>query len=90
MIVATTKVEDIDRFLKVFSAEGLEKRKKHGCKGSTVFRDPNEADRVWAVFDWDEKGWQSFVSDPEVPPILKEAGHKDKPQVAKFAGKYGA
>ncbi len=32
-----------------------------------------------AIFD---AGWQSFVSDPEVPPILKEAGHKGKPQAA--------
>ena len=41
-----------------------------------VFRDPSEENRVWALFDWDEKGWRSFVSDPEVRPILKEAGHK--------------
>lgn len=90
MILATTKVEDVDRFLKIFATKGAEKRKQHGSKGSIVFRDPNEADRVWAIFDWDEKGWQSFVSDPEVPPVLKEAGHKDKPQVAKLAGRYGA
>ena len=38
------------------------------------------------IFDWDEQGWQSFVSDPEVPPIMKEAGHKSKPQAAQFAG----
>ena len=90
MILATTKVEDFDRFLKIFSTKGAEKRKQHGCKGSTVFRDPTEADRVWAIFDWDEKGWQSYVSDPEVPPILKEAGHTGKPQVAKLGGQYGA
>src|SRR3954465_12714189 len=24
------------------------------------------------VFDWDAEGWQSFVSDPDVPPILQE------------------
>lgn len=90
MILATTRVEDVDQFLRVFSTTGAEKRAQHGCKGSTVFRDPNEADRVWAIFDWDEKGWQSFVSDPEVPPILKEAGHKDKPQVATLSGQYHA
>jgi quinol monooxygenase YgiN len=90
MILATTTVEDFDRFLKIFSTKGAEKRKQHGCKGSTVFRDPNEADRVWAIFDWDEKGWQSFVSDPQVPPIMKEAGHKGKPQAATLAGKYNA
>lgn len=90
MILATTKVENIDRFLKIFSTTSAEKRKQHGCKGSVVFRDPNEEDRVWAVFDWDEKGWQSFVSDPEVPPIMKEAGHKGKAQVAKLSGRYGS
>jgi hypothetical protein len=90
MILATTKVEDFDRFLKIFSTKGAEKRKQHGSKGCTVFRDPAEADRVWVLFDWDEKGWQSFVSDPEVPPIMKEAGHKGKPQAAVLGGKFNA
>ena len=90
LMLATTKVEDVDRFLKIFSTTSLEKRKQHGSKGAIVFRDPNEADRVWVVFDWDDKGWQAFVSDPGVPPILKEAGHKGKPQVAQLGGQYGA
>lgn len=90
MILATTKVEDFDRFLKVFSTKGAEKRKQHGSKGSIVFRDPTEHDRVWAIFDWDEKGWQSFVTDPDVPPILKEAGHQDRPQMARLGGQYDA
>jgi quinol monooxygenase YgiN len=90
MLLATTKVEDVDRFLKIFSTKGAEKRKQHGCKGSTVYRDPNEDNRLWAIFDWDEQGWKSFVSDPEVPPILKEAGHVGKPQVATLGGQYGA
>jgi quinol monooxygenase YgiN len=90
MRLATTKVEDVDRFLKVFSTKGAEKRKQHGCKGSTVYRDPNEDNRVWAIFDWDEQGWKSFVSDPEVPAILKEAGHTSKPQMASLGGQYDA
>ena len=90
MLLATTRVEDIDRWLKIFSATSAEKRKQHGSKGSHVFRDPNEGDRVWAIFDWDEQGWQSFVSDPEVPPILQEAGHKGRPQAAELLGQYDA
>ena len=39
------------------------------------------------IFDWDEAGWQSFVSDPEVPPIMQEAGHTSKAQTAEFAGR---
>ena len=72
------------------SEKGAEKRKQHGSKGSTVFRDPNESDRVWALFDWDAAGWRNFVSDPEVPAIMQEAGHKGKPQAAEIGGQYDA
>jgi hypothetical protein len=87
MLLATTQVENLDRFLEIFSTKGADKRQQHGSKGAAVFRDPTEEDRVWVVFDWDEQGWQSFVSDPEVPPIIKEAGHKGPPQAAPFAAR---
>ena len=45
---------------------------------------------MWALFDWDEEGWTNFVSDPEVPPILKEAGHLGKPQSAGLLATYRA
>ena len=90
MLLATTQIEDMDRFLEVFSTAGAEKRKEHGSKSALVFRDPSEDDRVWVVFDWDEQGWQSFVSDPEVPAIMQKAGHKGRPAAAQFAGQYEA
>jgi hypothetical protein len=90
MMLATTKVEDFDRFLKIFSTKGLVKRKQYGSKGATVFRDPNETDRVWVIFDWDAEGFKKYVSDPEVPAILEEAGHKGKPQAAAMGGQYQA
>ena len=90
MMLATTKVEDFDRWIRVFSTTSAEKRRQHGCKGSTVYRDPTEADRVWVLFDWDEAGFKAFVSDPEVPPILKEAGHTTKPQIAALGGQYNS
>jgi hypothetical protein len=49
-----------------------------------------EPDRVWVIFDWDEQGFKNFLSDPEVPAIIKEAGHVGKPQPATFGGLYGA
>ena len=67
MMLATTKVEDFDRFLKIFSTKGAEKRKQHGSKGATVFRDPMEADRVWVIFDWDEAGLQELPLRPRGP-----------------------
>ena len=82
MLLATTTVEDFDRFSEIFSTKGADKRREHGSKGALVFRDPNEDDRVWVIFDWDAEGCQRFASDPEVPPIMQEAGHKGRPQVA--------
>jgi hypothetical protein len=90
MLLATTTVEDFDRFKSIFSTKGADKRRQHGSKGAVVFRDPNQDDRVWVIFDWDAEGWQRFASDPEVPAIMQEAGHKGRPQVAELAERYDA
>ena len=90
MLLATTTVEDFDRWITAFEGKSLVKRKQHGSTGATVFRDPNDKARVWVIFEWDDKGWQSFVSDPEVPPIMKEAGHTSKAQAATQSGRYSA
>jgi hypothetical protein len=90
LILLTTQADDFDHWLEIFSTKGAENRKQHGSKGSTVFRDPNESDRIWVIFDWDQEGFQSFVSDPEVPPIMQEAGHKGPPQPAELSGQYDA
>jgi hypothetical protein len=83
-------VEDFDRFIGIFSGPSLAKRKQHGSTGATVFLDPNDKTRVWVIFEWDEKGWESFITDPDVPPILKQAGHTSKAQPAQMTGRYSA
>lgn len=90
MILATTTVEEVERFLEVFGTKGADKRAEHGSKGATVFRDPAEENRMWVLFESNEEGWANFVSAPEVPPILKEAGHLGKPQTASLLGQYQA
>lgn len=87
MLLATTTVKDFDQFMRVFSGPGAEKRKAHGSNGAIVFRDPNQADRVWVIFDWDDAGWQRFVSDPDVPNVMKDAGHTSKPVALPVAGR---
>ncbi|MGH2982817.1 MAG: hypothetical protein ACRDK5_00960 [Solirubrobacterales bacterium] len=86
MVLATAKIEDFDRFWDTFSTKGAEKRKEHGSGGANVFRDPNDANRVWVVFDWDQEAFQEFVSDPEAREIFKEGGVQGTPQAAEPAG----
>jgi quinol monooxygenase YgiN len=86
MILATTKFADWDQFWSVFSTAGAEKRAEHGCKGAQLFRDDSAPDSVWVLFDWDDAGWASFVSDPTVPAVMKEAGHTQKPYTLAFQG----
>lgn len=90
MILATTQVEDLDRFVEIYSTKGAAKRQQHGSRGSTVFRDPSEPDRLWAVFDWDLEGWKAFATDPEVPGIMQEAGHRGRPQLGEVVGHFRA
>jgi hypothetical protein len=90
MLLATTTVANVEQFLEVFGTAGADKRALHGSKGSVVYHDPNENNRMWVVFDWDEQGWADFVSDPEVPAVLKDAGHLSKPQAASVLGEYRA
>lgn len=82
MILSTVKVEDFDRFWSAFSTKGAEKRKQHGSKGSQVFRDPTDANRLWVVFDWDEEGYRNLLSDPEMPAIFQEGGLQGRPEMA--------
>jgi hypothetical protein len=88
MILATVTVENVDRFLEVFSTKVAAKRALYGSKGATVFRDPTEENRVWGLFDMGEAGWAKFVSDPEIPSLLKEAGALRKPQALQVLGCY--
>jgi hypothetical protein len=88
MVLSTAKVEDFDRFWRTFSTRGAEKRKEHGSKGSYVFRDPNDERRVWVVFDWDEEGFNSFASDPDVSAIFEEGGLQGRPQPAQLVGEH--
>jgi hypothetical protein len=35
-------------------------------------------------------GWKNFASDPEVPSIMQQAGHKNRPQVTELVGRFDA
>src|SRR5258706_1846813 len=60
MILARVTVENVDRFLEVFSTKVAAKRALYGSKGATVFRDPTEENRVWGLFDMGQTGAGQF------------------------------
>ncbi len=74
MIVTVARVADPDRFLEVFTTVGVQKRWEHGCRGARVYFDPDDAHRVWSVFDWDAKDYDEFLADPAIPAIARELG----------------
>ena len=83
MMLATTTVKDVDQFLKIYATKGADKRRHHGSKGSTVFRDPNEDGRVWVIVDWDAPtkmvsspalGLMTEPLSPATPLILNRSG----------------
>ena len=90
MILATTTVEDFDRFLSIFSTKGAEKRKSTGPRVRPSFAIPMRTTGSGCSSTGMQEGFQNFVSDPEVPPIMQEAGHKSRPQPAEFGGQYDA
>jgi quinol monooxygenase YgiN len=79
MIVTIAKVDDFDKFLKTFSTKGAEKRRQHGCTGSSIFRDPEDPDRVWVFFDWKVEDYEGFLADREVPAIARQLALREPP-----------
>ena len=79
MIVTVARMIDPDRFVQVFETVGAEKRREHGCRGAWLYVDPEDAHRMWSVFDWDEKDYQDFLADPEIPAIARELGLEAPP-----------
>ena len=74
MLLATTQVEDVDRFMEVFSTDAAEKRKKHGSKGAAVFRDPFESDRVWGSSTGTSRAGRASCPTPTFPRSWRQPG----------------
>ena len=80
MVLTRVEIEDFDKFWATFSTRGAEKRKEHGSRGARVFRDAEDANRVYVLFDWDPADFERFMQDPEAPEIMASAGLKGRPE----------
>lgn len=90
MIVTVAKVTDFHQFLRAFAYEGRVKRREHGCRGAYVVRDPEDADRVWVFFDWEQKDYEGFLADPEIPAIARLLALREPPVKVEPVARYDA
>ena len=86
VFLATTQIEDFDRFLGIFSMRGTEKRQQHGSKGALIFRDPSEEDRAWVIL----RLARAELAELRVGPRSPTDHEKARPQSAHFAANCGA
>ena len=91
MILATTQVEDFDRFEKIFSTKGAEKRRQHGSKGAHGLPRPERGRTASGCSSTGTpRAGRASSPTPRCPPIMQEAGHKGRPQAAELGGQYDA
>lgn len=79
--LAEVEIEDLQRFLSVFTTDGRDKREAHGSLGAEVLSVTDGSNRVLVLIDWtDEGAFERFVSDPTVPPTMARGGAKGRPK----------
>ena len=87
MLLATTQVEDFDRFMAVFSTTGADKRKEHGSKGALDLPRPLRGRPGLGDLRLGRAGLAELRVRPRGPADHEGAGHKTKPQAAQLAGR---
>ena len=86
-ILAEVWIEDLQKFLDVFSTKGLEARTKHGSVSSRVFKTEEDAQRVFILFEWESKeAFLGFTNDQAVKETMKSSG-TTRPPVFTFIEK---
>jgi len=87
VILATTQVEDFRPLLEDLLDKGADKRRQHGSKGSTVFRDPNETDRSGCSSTGTRTVWQELRLRPRGAADHSRRPGTRAPQAAELGGR---
>lgn len=79
-VLAELPIADIDQFLEVFSTDGMEKRKEHGCLSAQVFQPAEDTAQVLVLLEWpDVESFERFRDDAAAPPIMRRGGAQGPP-----------
>ncbi|WP_427159481.1 antibiotic biosynthesis monooxygenase [Aliinostoc sp. HNIBRCY26] len=80
-ILAKVSVENLEKFVGVFSTRGAEIRKQHGSLSAEIFKSVEEENTVWVLFQWMSKeNFEGFLNDPVVKETMKSSGTIGQPE----------
>lgn len=75
------RVEDYDRWKRVFDADGS-RRRESGCRGGLVFRADDDPGEVVLLLEWEDlEEARRFTASEDSGASAEEAGVADEPDV---------
>ena len=78
-------VKDFNTWRAAYDAHGTV-RQQLGCTGDTVLREEQDANQVLIITEWPTlDAAHAFVSDPELPEVMKRAGVEGAPRIEVYA-----
>ena len=90
-VLGKVTLEDLPKFVGVFSTRGREMRTKHGCLGSRVYKSLDEENRAVVLLDWEShEAFEAFVNDPQVRETMQSSGTVGRPEftLLEFVGEF--
>ena len=80
-VLGNVEIEDLQRFVGVFSTAGAEARGRHGNRGTHLYRVDGEENRVVVLFEWEsEEAFEGFLNDPTVRETMRSSGTVGPPE----------
>ena len=80
-IHAKLKLEDLPRFLGVFSTAGAAARGRHGSTRSEIFAVEDDPNQVYLIFDWESReAFEGFLADTTVRATMQSSGTIGRPE----------
>lgn len=80
-ILGEVAIEDLEKFVGVFSTRGAQMRGKHGNRGTQLFRVAEEEGKVVVLFEWESReAFEGFSNDPQVRETMSSSGTVGPPK----------
>lgn len=80
-ILADIAVEDLQKFVGVFSTRGAKARGQHGNLHTQLYKFRDDENRLIALFEWESReAFEGFLNDAMVKETMKSGGMTRPPE----------